>query len=431
MKKITLILFIAFCVNCFSQDQQWLWAKPILGSEGNETDKAMAVATDANNNIFVVGQFTSNTLTFPGYDYDLTNTFPINTFESFVAKYDTSGNIIWAKKISGSGAEKASCIAVDSVGNFYVAGIFDSISLTIGSNVLTNAGGNDIFIVKYDTNGNVIWAKSDGGTGDEYCNGIAVDINGNIIIAGGYKSPTLTIGSITLNNGANSNDDSDILIAKYDNAGNSIWAKSWNGTAEDMANDVAVDASGNIIFTGYFHSPSIGDGSSGLTADTNTESSIFLIKCNPSGELFWQRKWSGSLANVGRDLTVDSEGGIYFIAQYQGGYITFETTTLYSDVNGASTVVKYNPNGSVAWAKICASSRVLAKSVAVDSNKNLYVAGDMLNGFSFGESLTYQFELGDIAILKYNNDGSEAWAHLQVKTRASMYLKSRPTPKIT
>jgi hypothetical protein len=79
----------------------------------------------------------------------------------------------------------------------------------------TNTAGNspDIFIVKYDTSGNVLWAKSAGGTGTDLCRGVSTDVSGNVFLTGSFSSPTISFGTAML---TNTNNASDIFIAKLD-----------------------------------------------------------------------------------------------------------------------------------------------------------------------------------------------------------------------
>ena len=169
-------------------------------------------------------------------------------------KYDTSGNVTWAKSAGGtSNGSLGNSVATDATGNIYVTGYFGSPTVTFGTTTLTNAGIGNIFIVKYDSNGNVIWAKSAGGIASDYANSVATDATGNIYITGFFSSSSITFGTTTLTNAGNT----DIFIAKYDINGNVICAKSAGGASNDQGNSVATDANGSTYITGRFASPSI------------------------------------------------------------------------------------------------------------------------------------------------------------------------------
>jgi hypothetical protein len=105
----------------------------------------------------------------------------------------------WAKSISGPSADAIYGITTDTLGNVYIIGDFGS-TINLGTTTLTSAGNQDIFIVKYDPAGNVIWAKSAGGTGIDYGRGITCDKFGNIYVTGSYRLPSCTFGSTILTN---------------------------------------------------------------------------------------------------------------------------------------------------------------------------------------------------------------------------------------
>ena len=212
-------------------------------------------------------------------------------------------NWLWAKSAGGTGNDGANLVAVDASGNAFVVGIFSSTTITFGSTILTNAGGYDIFLAKYDASGNVLWAKNAGGINDDEANSVAVDTLGNIYITGFFSSPTITFGSTTLTNvgDTNSSPGQDIFLAKYDAAGNLLWAKSAGGISYDRAISVAVDASGNAYLTGGYNSPTISFGSDTLINVSSSED-IFLAKYDVAGNVLWAKSAGGT--NVDRAISV-------------------------------------------------------------------------------------------------------------------------------
>src|SRR5258707_1392540 len=104
---------------------------------------------------------------------------------------------LWAQSAGGTGQDNVQSISTDAGSNVYVLGYFNSPSITFGTTSLTNAGGgaNDLFIVKYDNSGNVIWAKSAGGTGQEFAYGITTDDSDNVYVTGYFQSPSITFGT--------------------------------------------------------------------------------------------------------------------------------------------------------------------------------------------------------------------------------------------
>jgi hypothetical protein len=134
---------------------------------------------------------------------------------TFILKYDNNGTLLWAKCASTSAFSEGKSIAADEEGNVYLTGYYINGTINFDNNVLNNSGSSDIFIVKFDLNGNVLWAKKVGGTGFDASNGIAIDKTANVYITGYYKSPLINfdINQITNNSTA---DRSDFFLAKLD-----------------------------------------------------------------------------------------------------------------------------------------------------------------------------------------------------------------------
>lgn len=245
-----------------------LWAKS-AGGTGHDVGRSVAV--DASGNSYITGSFYSTTINFGSTI--LANVNTNSTEDIFLAKYDTSGNVIWAKNAGGTVSDIGYSIAVDTSGNTYIAGSFNSTTIGFGSTTLISAGYDDIFLAKYDALGNVIWAKSVGGTSFDYATSISVDASENTYVTGSFWSSPLTFGSTILTNAGGG----DIFIAKYAASGNVIWAKSAGGIGDDDGRSVAIDASGNTFITGYFMSPSIAFGLATLTT-AGGGGDIFIAK---------------------------------------------------------------------------------------------------------------------------------------------------------
>jgi len=165
----------------------WLWAKQ---SGGTNSVVGNSIAVDSIRNSYVTGYFWGSatfgttTLTSSGYE------------DIFIAKLDINGNWLWAKKAGGTYWDYGYSITVDANGNSYVTGIFYG-NATFGTTILTSSGYYDIFVAKLDSNGNWLWAKKAGGTSWDYGCGIAVDANGNSYITG-YFDDSVTFGTTTL-----------------------------------------------------------------------------------------------------------------------------------------------------------------------------------------------------------------------------------------
>lgn len=208
-----------------------------------------------------------------------------------------SQTVEWVRSAGGTSIDQALGIAIDPAGNSYVTGNFCETSM-FGPFTLTSAGINDIFVAKYDTSGNVLWARSDGGKSGEDGHAIAVDGSGNSYVTGNREGTSI-FGPFTLTGGG-------FFLAKYDSSGNVLWVRSAEPTAENIGRGIAVDAVGTSYVTGLFHGTAIFGAfmleSSDLSAD------IFVVKCDAGGTVLWARSAGGTLSDQGVGIAIDALG---------------------------------------------------------------------------------------------------------------------------
>lgn len=414
MKK-RLTKYIMLALICLSnvtngQTPNWIWAKS-AGSTGSENGNS--TTTDALGNVYVTGSFNSPTITF-GVTL-LTN---LGNNDIFLVKYDPSGDVIWAKSAGGTGNDFSSSIATDSSGNVYVSGGYDSPTINIGATTLTNAGGTDIMVIKFDASGNILWAKDEGGTGIEYSQGIAADVSGNVYITGGYASSTITFGATTLNN-AGGFGAADVFIVKYDASGNVLWARGAGGTTFDnKGQGIATDASGNVYVTGYFDHPSITFGSVTVYdhGGLGTIYDLFLVKYDASGNVLWAKGAGSQGDDRGYSVTTDPSGNVY-VTGGTNYTITIGTTTLYNAGGQNIFIIKYGATGNLLWANGAGGTgNDYCQSCTADASGNLYVTGYYNSpSITFGASPLLVNADGwgttyDMFLVKYDVSGNVLWA---------------------
>lgn len=400
-----------------AQTGGWSWAK--TGSGATADEYARCVTTDASNNAIVVGSFQSPTITF-GSTTLTNNTSTSNYGDVFVAKYDASGGVLWAKRAGGNNQDEATSVSSDAIGNVYVTGYFLSASITFGSTTLTNAGGSnyyDIFIVKYDSNGNVIWAKRAGGTSEDYSYDIKTDATGNSYIVGYYYT-SITFGSITLNNGG----ALEMFVAKYDNNGNAMWAKTTDVSSNAKATAVSIDAGGNVIVAGLYLNASITFGTTTLT-NAAFNSNDFLVKYSGSGTVIWAVNIGGDWDEIIQDIACNTSGDIIIGGRFNSTTLTIGSTVLtnaggtmgsypYSD----AFIAKYNSSGSPLWAERSGGNKEdFITSVSTDAAGNVIAVGAFgslfitwgtttLNNVDFSTNST------DLFVVKFDAAGTMLWA---------------------
>lgn len=333
------------------------------------------ICTDANGNVYVVGNYTTS-ITF--------DSITLANERAYIVKYDSSGNVLWAK----GALTLANSTAADALGNVYVVGSFYSQTLTLGAFTLTNTDTTgfwaDIYIVKYDASGNVLWAKSIGSTGQDEIASIATDPMGNIFVSGSFGYTTsITIGTNTITNATNNNGwGYDIFVAKYDANGNVIWAQGAGGAgSNDYILGVSSDASGNVFITGKYYTPSITFGSTTLyntdTSSTNVSFDSFVVKYSAAGNMLWAKGIGGTGWDYGNGITNDTDGNVYIVGIYSDT-ISFGSFNLSNTNFGAFNifVVKYDPLGNVLWAKQAGGvDNDYGNSISLDVYGNIFITG--------------------------------------------------------
>ncbi|MBX3165502.1 MAG: SBBP repeat-containing protein [Bacteroidetes bacterium] len=296
----TVFLFLIHKQTIAQQPTGWHWVK-------NNSTSANAITTDVYGNVYLTG------------DYGDTISFGTTTLSNsagsgmYLVKYDALGNVLWAKTQTGAGGATGMGVSTDINGNVYVTGSYHYASITFGTYTLTGSTAlfANFFIVKFDANGNVLWAKSAAGTGLDGGYRVSSDSNGNAFVTGYFRSASFVIGTHTLINqtsGAGSN----VFIAKYDPVGNVLWAKAAVGTNTKLSaygNSVSADADGNAVITGYFRASSIIFGTYTLTDAGGIQ--LFVAKYAPNGNVLWAKATGGSGGDIGSAVSTDVNGNIF------------------------------------------------------------------------------------------------------------------------
>lgn len=405
MKKIysTIILALSFA-NIFAQAPNWVWAN---GAQGTQDDSGRGICTDVNGNVYVTGRFNSPTLTFGSYV--ITSTGGGN--DIFIAKYDALGNVLWVKGALGQG--ESYDIAVDASGNVFISGIFYPPNIIFGADTLINTAWmtSDVFVAKYDSAGNELWAKSAGGSGDEYSSGICTDTSGNVFVTGSFYSSSITFGSATLNNPFFG---SDMFIVKFDTVGNALWAKNTFGDGYEGGEGICIDATGDVFVLGNFGSTmSIFDGDTIINAGS---SDFFVVKYSNSGNFLWVKSSGGIDFEYGSSITADEIGNIFITGKYSGMELPLNTDTLLNSSGGFEIfLIRYDNSGNEIWAKsIGGVDSDLSFGIDNDIDGNVFITGVFESAtIAFATIVLTNSSMAgsdDIFVAKYDNSGNVIWA---------------------
>ncbi|MCP4147806.1 MAG: hypothetical protein GY757_08645, partial [bacterium] len=366
----------------------------VINAGGGSHDTAYSMATDSSGNIYITGFFEGNA-TFGNTALSTSGT----ASDIFIAKFDSSGNLMWVKRAGGSNYDEGTAITVDDSGNLFLTGYFIG-TATFENTALTSFGDRDIFIARYDSSGNLAWVKQAGSTGEDEGNSITTDSAGNLLVTGAFTGSAAFANTVITSNGF-----SDIFIAKYDVTGNLVWVKRAGSTAFDRG--FSISASNNDFYiTGYYGDTADFDNT---TLPTNGDRDVFLAKYNANGNLVWARHGGGSYWDYGYSTAADNSGNVYVTGFFYES-ATFEGTTLSGGIQNDIFIAKYDGSGNLLWIRQAGgSSYDRGKCIIPDNAGYVYLTGHFKTGTTFENTSLTAYGDYDIFVAKYSDNGSLVW----------------------
>ncbi len=212
---------------------------------------ANSVCTDPSGNVFITGDFTGTAI----FSSTISLTSAGGTADIFTAKYDSLGTVLWAKRAGGTGYDNVKEICSDNSSDVYIVGDFDGTAQFGTLAAVTSAGDRDVFVAKYNTNGDVQWIKRAGGIYQDLGWAIASDTTGNVYITGNYYG-LAHFDTISITNyfPPSNPASTDIFLVKYNAAGEAQWAQTAGGSGDnDYGSGICVSPSNDVFITGYIN----------------------------------------------------------------------------------------------------------------------------------------------------------------------------------
>nr|NQU91428.1 T9SS type A sorting domain-containing protein [Bacteroidota bacterium] len=354
MNKTNLTVSLVFLFNVIiAQTSSIGW---ITQAGGNSDDIGNSIACDENY-VYNTGIFTDTCL--------IGDTVLIShgSFDTYISKYDKEGNFIWVRQFGGSGSDRSIKITYHN-GHVYTTGFFSD-TVSIGNNTLYCHGVYDMFLIDFDTNGELNWIRQVGGSGRDQGYALTTDTYNNIYLSGIFQD-TLSIDGMTLF----SKGEYDIFIAKLDDTGNTKWINQAGGTGEDIGMSLSRDNSDNIYLTGSFEdTATFGD----TTITSLGYQDIFIAKYNSSGGLEWLQKAGGDWGAHGASITTDDFGNFY-VSGIFGGTAFFGNDSVVSNGWFDVYLAKFASSGKLQWINTYGSiERDFGYSVVTD-NEYIYLS---------------------------------------------------------
>jgi len=290
------------------------WVKTSGGS--TDDDDAYGVSIDANGNCYVCGNFGSTATFAAGVSCT-----SAGGLDAYISKYSNAGVFQWVNQMGGSGNDIAYACASGQSGDVGVTGYFNETALFDITTNLTSSGYADVFIAKYTSTSNLIFAGKAGGSGWEEARGVNIDNLGNLYITGNYVgtatfgsgSGSISITSVTALFSSPPSPSQDIFTAKYNASGNFEWVRSAGGGRDEGGRGVALDNYGNVNIVGYFE----GDATFGTYLLINNApgpnfayEDPFVVQYSTSGSFKWAVNGGAGWHDSGYGIGTDPWGNI-------------------------------------------------------------------------------------------------------------------------
>ena len=299
----------------------------------------------------------------------------------FLVKYNSSGTKQWTKQYGTSSDEWVNDVETDSLGNIYLTGFTNR-----GLDGNKNQGGNDLYLIKYNSSGTKQWIRQIGSIWSDYGESISTDSSGNIFVGGS------TVGGLE---GNTNKGKFDVFAIKFDQIGTKQETYQTGSSSFNYLESIKIDSFGNLYVAGYTYGE--------VDNKTNLGSSdVFTGKLKWSNkDSLWTRQLGTASWDIAKEIAVDSSGNVYVTGNTEGD-LDGNTNAGKEDV----FLVKYNSSGTKQWTKLIGTpTHDYVEGISVDLTGNIYIAG-----WTYG-NLDNNTNAGsyDLYLIKYNSDGERQW----------------------
>ncbi|XZF15170.1 T9SS type A sorting domain-containing protein [Chitinophagaceae bacterium MMS25-I14] len=373
----------------FDSSGYLLWAT-YFGGSGN--DQGYACVKDGSGNVYISGQTASSGM---AYGTVFQTTYG-GANDAFLAKFDASGNRIWATYYGGTGADNPvagfQSLCIDAGNNLYLCGNTASGGMATSGTFQTTQVGNIAFLAKFDATGNRIWGTYYNGTGSS----CAVDGSGNVFLSGNASATATNISSTSAHQTVTGG-GTDAYLAKFDVAtGNRAWGTFYGGTGAEAGNFCTADGSGNVYLSGTTTTATgtaiATSGSYQNTLGGGTDG--FLVKFNASGVRQWGTYIGGSVTEQPTNGLLDPSGNVYILGSTSSSnniaYNGFQNTIGSASANDAF-LMEFDPSGNRLFGTYFGGTAAdIGVGCAMDGSGNIYFSGQAASATNIAHKGTYQ-----------------------------------------
>lgn len=377
---------------------QWLRAAGGISDDLGDLDGANGVAVDEHGHTYVVGQFTT--------DARFSSLFVTNAGDAdfFLAKYDETGELLWARTAGGTSADAATAVCVDSHGNPIVVGYLGG-SLDIEGQPVSHTDGRDAFVAKFAADGTLLWLRTDHGNEDENPTAVATDSEGRVFVTGNFTSEiNYSAGTVTKQSAGGH----DLYVAGFSATGTLEWQRTFGGADSDLAHGIVADESGGAWV--------VGDTMGGFAFDSlqmgaRNSREGFLLHLDSRGRTLELDFTLGTMIASFDAVTRDLDGYVYAHGWFDGPVLHFGTN-VFQNVGGRDSIVlKRDPAGREVWMRqVARNSPAPAASIALTRDRGLLVTANYTGNASVG-GVTVMSQVSRVGnyLAKFSADGDFNW----------------------
>lgn len=354
--------------GCLDANGAWRWA---LSGGSVLDDEIAGVTIDGEGNHILAGAFW-----FSAAFGSIALEAGTNPKGIFLLKVSPLGEVSWGVAVNGTGLKGAGGVGTDQQGNIWLTGYFGG-ELLIGDTTLTASGQTNLFLAKFNPQGQLIWALREGISGDTRAQAIAIKESGQAVIGGYFNGQTSIAGSMHTANTS----DRDVFIAAYDLHGQGLWSRKAGGVHDDDISAIALDEEGHIYAAGYLVGVmSLGNGISIQSATGNPD--FYLLKYAGDGNPLLARALGGPQSQLATGLSAGG-GRVFVCGQFQGG-MGWDGLTLSSQGPFAGFYAAFDAQLEGIWAQALTTTQgVYPHSIALDPNGRLWTAGSFSGSGQF------------------------------------------------
>jgi len=287
------------------------------GSTGSDNESISDIFVDSDGFSYTVGSFAGTIDLDPGAGTATSTSSGAQ--DPYILKLDSNGDFVWAKTLHGLNNALAIGVFVDSLGNVYACGGFQgTVDFDPGPGVTELIDGG-MFVLKLDANGDFQWVKHLSGNSYSYAWRIE-GYQSHLIVAGSFQ------GTVDFDPNAGVHEETsagsnDVFVLSLDFDGNFEWVRRMGGGSQDVTEDLSVHSDGRIAVTGWFRNTADFDpgvGTSNLTSASSNIDDIFVVSLTSTGDFEWARGFGSSEYDNGNGVDFDDEGNVYVTGFFEG-----------------------------------------------------------------------------------------------------------------